>query len=268
MKRARLNTMFPMLPTQKIQSAVTLLAVLTLSVGCVSRAPSVEVAPGTQQPPQAPQTNDWNNINTGDQSLGYQDTGSLTAVLDERVLKDNFNVNTANLSYKFSFLGKSDTGAIRFSQGKSRISLNKLKPNQAGTVSLEIFEGATLRLKGERQNVTLRPGQNEMELTLRLMTPPPGNNSAPGPNNNPGNNVLPPNTQPQDTSLSINVTIEGNASPAPNSNVQPPVTPPQAQPPQTQPQPPQAQPQPGTPSQPWNGIGDRGNESWSIESLD
>ncbi len=267
MNRARHNTVsFNARTLHKpgIRMTLAALALMTVSVGCVSRAPSVEVAPGSQQVQQP--NSQWTNQGNADQS--FTDSGSLTAVLDERVLKDNFNVDTARLTYKFSFLGKTDSGAIRFSGGKSRISLNKLKPNQPGTVTLEISEGNVLRLKGERQGITLRPGQNEMELTLRLVSPPTGPgvtpNTNPGttPNTNPGTT---PNTQPLDTSLSINVGIESNVPP---SN-QPPVVP------QVQPQPPVApQTQPGTPSQPsqpsqpWNGIGDRGNETWSIQSLD
>ncbi|NDE13478.1 hypothetical protein EBZ80_00920 [bacterium] len=227
---------------------------MTVSTGCVSRAPGVEVAPGNQQV-QRPVGPGYTQ-NGGDQSDA--DTGSLTAVLDERVLKDNFNVDTAKLSYKFSFLGKTDSGAIRFNMGKSRVSLNKLKPNQPGTVTLEIYEGTALRLKGERQGVTLRPGQNEMELTLRLVSPPSNPGITPPPNTNP---VPAPNPQPIDTSLSINVGIEGTVPPSNQPSNQPPSNQPPADP----------QTQPGTPpqpSQPWNGIGDRGNETWSIQPLD
>jgi hypothetical protein len=239
-----------MLPTQRIPSAVAAMALgalFALSTGCVSRAPKVDIAPGSQPAPTAPGR--WNNQNDGDQTQGLGDSGSLTAVLDERVLKDNFNIDTAKLSYKFSFLGKTDSGAIRFSQGKSRISLRGLKPNQPGTVALEIYEGTALRLKGERPNITLRPGDNQMEMALRLVAPP----STPGtpPNTNPGVTPNTPGQPQQDTSLSINVGIEGSV-PTPQNNVQPPAAP-------------QLQPQP---SQPWNGIGDRGNETWSIESID
>jgi len=248
MNRARHNTVsFNALSLHKPAMRLSLLglAILTFSTGCVSRAPSVEVAPGNQQvqPPVGP----GYTQNGGDQS--YADTGSLTAVLDERTLKDNFNVDTSKLSYKFSFLGKTDSGAIRFNMGKSRVSLNKLKPNQPGTVTLEIYEGTALRLKGERQGVTLRPGQNEMELTLRLVSPPSNPGITPPPNTNPGTT---PNVQPIDTSLSINVGIEGNVPPG-NQPPADPLT------------------QPGTPpqpSQPLNGIGDRGNETWSIQPLD
>jgi hypothetical protein len=242
--------------------ALAALALLSISIGCVSQAPSVDVAPGSQQNPNASGTIPGNGF---DQTM---DTGSLSAVLDERQLKDQFNINTANLSYRFTYLGKSESGAIRFSGGKSRVSLSKLKPGQTGTVSLEISEGNVLRLKGEQANVTLRPGQNEMSLNLRSVAPlipgpgtnpgtGPGTNPGTGPGTNPGanNNGIAP---PQDTSLSINVTMDGNnPSPPAQPNVQPNVQP-NIQPNVT----PQIQPQA------WNGIGDRGNENWSIESVE
>ena len=241
--------------------ALAALALLSINIGCVSKAPSVDVAPGSQRNP--------NTIGTGPGSAFDQtmDTGSLSAVLDERMLKDQFNINTANLNYKFSYLGKSESGAIRFSAGKSRVSLSKLKPGQSGTVSLEISEGTTLRLKGEQTNVTLRPGQNEMSLNLRSVSPPnpgpganPGTNPGTNPGINPGTNPGTNNNGialPQDTSLSINVTMDGSNPPPAQPNVQPNAQP-NIQPnvtPQTQPQ-------------AWNGVGDRGNESWSIESIE
>jgi len=241
--------------------ALAALALLSINIGCVSKAPSVDVAPGSQRNPNATGTIPGNGF---DQTM---DTGSLSAVLDERMLKDQFNINTANLNYKFSYLGKSESGAIRFSSGKSRVSLSKLKSGQSGTVSLEISEGATLRLKGEQTNVTLRPGQNEMSLNLRSVsppTPPPGTNPGTGPGTNPGTNPGIINngiTPPQDTSLSINVTMDGATPPPAQPNVQPNAQPnvqPNIQPnvtPQTQPQ-------------AWNGVGDRGNENWSIESIE
>ena len=243
MKRERLTTISSLNLRLPI-SALAACTMLAVTFGCVSKAPSVDVAPGSQRNPNASGFNPGGNGGSGfDQSL---DTGSLTAVLDERILKAQFNVNTANLNYKFSYLGKSDSGAIRFSGGTSRLSLSKLKPGQAGTVTLEIYEATTLKLKGEQTNVALKPGQNELSLTLRLVnTTNPGTGPGTNPGTGPGTNNIGNTPTPQDTSLSIDVTLEGNTQPNTQPNIQP----------NTQPQ-------------TWSGVGDRGNENWNIESID
>lgn len=223
-----------------------LVAISGLAAACVSRAPTVDVAPGSQQNPQ----NQWNDFGSNtDPQFNQSDSGSIAATLYEASLKNDFNIDTANLSYRFSYLDKSDTGSVRFVNGTARIGLSGLKPNQEGTVTLEIYEGQTLRLKGERANVTLQPGQNNLSMSLQLIQPP----------QNPNGNSVPPQISPplnQDTSLSIQISIQGftPAPQQPQNNLQPDsnndTTPPQQSP------------------QSWDGISDIGNDDWSIDSID
>lgn len=230
-----------------IRSAM-ILSLAGIAPGCVSRAPTVDVPQGSQPNPQ----DTWNDFGSNvDPQLNQSGSGSIAATLYEASLKNDFNVDTANLNYRFSYLGKSDSGSVRFVNGSARIGLSGLQPNQSGTVILEIYEGQTLRLKGETANVSLQPGANNLSMTLRLVQPP----------QNPNGNAVPPQGQPPqnpDTSLSIQITIDG-----------------WSQPPQT-PQQPQNNVQPdginnnSSPQNPpsWDGISDMGNDDWSIDSID
>lgn len=227
-----------------IWKQLTVAIVTVITSACVSQAPTVDVPPGSQQNPQAPWTDFGSNT---DPQFNQGDSGSIAATLYEASLKNDFNIDTANLSYKFSYLDKSDTGSVRFINGTSRIGLSGLKSNQSGTVTLEIYEGQTLRLKGERTDVVLQPGQNDLSMSLRLIQPSPPQGQNNGLNQQQNN---PP--QNQETSLSIQISIEGwTPSPEQQNNTQP----------NNNNQAPQNPPS-------WDGISDIGNEDWGIESLD
>ena len=226
-----------------MRSAANIIAVTlaVLASACVARSPKVEVPDQSQRNNPVVPWSDQQGQNIGN------DRQTVSMSFNESDLKSKFNLNTANLSYKFSYLDRTENNTISFTGGRATITISRLKPNTPGTVSLEIYEGAVLKLKGEKQSFVLTPGQNTLQLELvRVGSPTPPQN-----NNNNGPNVLPPQ---QDTSLTINVTLEGTTP----DNVQPPQN--NVQPPQNNVQPPQ--------SNPWNGIGDRGNESWNIESIE
>lgn len=231
---------------RKTTNMLLAMTLATLATACVSRSPKVEVPDQSQR---TSPINPWNG-DQGQQPGNDRQTVSMT--FNESDLKTKFNLNTANLSYKFSFLDRTENNTISFTNGRATITISRLKPNTPGTVKLEIYEGAVLKLQGSKANYTLVPGQNTLQLELvRVGQPTP-----PGPNNN---NISPP-PAPQDTSLTINVTLEGESNNVvpPQDNIQPP--PNNVLPPQNNIQPPPQNNQ-------WNGIGDRGNENWDIESV-
>jgi hypothetical protein len=226
---------------------LTIAIIAFTSSACVSRSPKVEVPEQSQRNnPVVPWSDQQGQYNGNDRQ-----TVSMT--FSESDLRLKFNLNTTNLSYKFSYLDRTENNSITFTGGSATITISRLKPNTPGTVKLEIYEGSALKLQGMKENFTLTPGQNTLQLELlRVGSPtPPGNN-----------NINPNPQQPQDTSLTINVTLEDTA---PQNNVQPPQN--NVQPPQNNVQPPQNNVQPPQ-NNPWNGIGDRGNENWNIESIE
>lgn len=131
-------------------------------------------------------------------------TGSLPIVLDEAKLK-SYNVNTANLSYKFEYLDARRADALVFQNGTARLTFSNLQNGRKGDLKLDIYEGSEHRFAGVIKDLELRPGLNQAQLQLK----PVGSTGAAGdltidvsidvPNggNPPGpSNPLPPSPQP------------------------------------------------------------------------
>ena len=108
--------------------------------------------------------------------------------------------DTANMSYKLSYLTFSEQKTIKFEAGAAQIQAHGLPTGQTGTVSLDIYDGAVVKLHAEQANVMLTAGVNG---GIRLALAPPTGGS--GSINGNGSNGT--------TDLSIDVTLDnGNTS--------------------------------------------------------
>ena len=64
-------------------------------------------------------------------------------------------------------MGKTQTDKILFNAGKATLTFRDLAAGQPGTVTLDISEGATVKFRGSRDNVTLVSGQaNILSISL------------------------------------------------------------------------------------------------------
>jgi len=156
---------------------------------------------------------------------------------------EKYRIDLNNARYKFTYLEVAKEDALTFTNGTATITIPGLPPNREGTVSLEVLEGGTLKLRGSQPNVKLSATTaNNLSITLQ---PVDGSN----PN---------PIVVPMTTSVTILVRVEGDqgldpiATPIPSPGPQPIVTP--------IPTPVPIDPQLGS----WDGRTDRGNDRWTI----
>lgn len=145
--------------------------------------------------------------NPGNGTIGAG--AEVPVVLQEKELKPYVD-NTANLTYKFTFLAVALQDKIAFdAAGTAKIVAKGLPAGQPGSVVLEIYEGAVLKLRGAVDNVTLAAGSNN-NLNLKLAKVDGSVNPNPG---GTGGTV---------TDLTIDVTLDngtgGNGNPGSNGN--------------------------------------------------
>lgn len=188
-----------------------------------------------------------NGTQTSTPPAGLPQSASAAVVFSKSQFSPAYNL--ANLKYQFAYLGKTQNGDITFDAlGKATVTLKDLPAGQTGTVTLDVLEGTTPRMRGSKDNVTLKAGEaNQIDLRLTEI----GGSG-------------------QTTDLSIDVSFAGQNG---GGALPPPVTPPPG-PPVTPlpPQPPVAQPPtPPVPVLPttdpiagWDGKSNKGNSRWNI----
>ncbi len=181
---------------------VVIVAVVSAGLlsSCTREKRGIEVAPN-KQPATQPIASGAGNGTIG---VGAE----VPVVLQERELKAYVD-NTANLSYKFTYLAVTQQDKIAFdAAGTAKIVAKGLPAGQAGSVVLEIYEGAVLKLRGAVDNVTLTAGSNN-NLNLKLAKVDGNVNPNPG-----GTGTV--------TDLTIDVTLDngagGNGNPGSNGN--------------------------------------------------
>ena len=182
-----------------------------------------------------------NNTPIGGGDGAEQNEGTVATVLDEQTLKTNYAIDTSNLTYKFSYLNISQDGDIDFVDGKAQLVFRRLPVGRAGDLTLDLYEGSTLKLRGAKLNTTLTSGQNQLQLTMQEVDPDGSGNG-----NNGGGNT---------TDLIIDVILGdgGSTNPPPSGGGGGTPTP-------TPPPPPPSDELPAN----WDGKSHLGNSSWQI----
>ena len=127
---------------------------------CTSNAPRENVTIGQPKPVDA------NGKDGGGNGSQTQQQGSLPIQLEEAKLK-SYVVSTASLTYKVSFLERSENGDIKFESGVASINFDKLTPGKKGDLQLDILEGGVLKLQGIIKDLTLRSGVNQAAMSLK-----------------------------------------------------------------------------------------------------
>ena len=128
------------------------LAISQLSA-CV--APEAPPAPADRR---IPGSNDTGR--TGDS------TSRLPISLSERELR-SYNLDTASLSYKFSYMTVVREGAIVFTNEVAKIEIDKLPSGQTGDLKLDVLESGVVKLSGVLPAQKLVPGANQLRLVLK-----------------------------------------------------------------------------------------------------
>ena len=212
-----------------VKTAAMAIVCASVLSACTQGSKKVQVLPAQDAKPTVPAT----NTATDPIAVNGQTEGNAAIPLDQAKLAPYGD--TANMNYKFSYLTATQADKIAFdASGKAQITVKALPAGQSGTVSLEIYEGATLKLKGSQANVTLVAGQSNMVNNFKLS--PVDSNG----------NVNPNTGGPTNTDLSIDVSID-------NGNGNGVVTPPNGG--------------NGTTTDPladWDGKSFRGNSKWTI----
>lgn len=86
-----------------------------------------------------------------------------------RFAPKNIDINAQNLNYKFSYASVTKADGIKFdASGKATLVFPGLPSGVKSNLSLEIFEGTTLRLRGEIKDLTLTG--SSVKLPLQLQT--------------------------------------------------------------------------------------------------
>lgn len=204
------------------RSTYTLLALAFLATACTTRRASVEPQPTTTKRPADSGDGAGRSSDRPETPSDGSQGASLPVNLDEKAIQQ-FVDDTTKLSYKFSYATKQSEGDIQFTAGKAKLTLADLPTGVESDLTLDIYEGAVLRLKGEIKKLTLTAnmpavdlalqavgGGNVADLTLEVVigstggsgggTQPPGNggggnNPPPSGGNNPppsGGNNPPP----------------------------------------------------------------------------
>ncbi len=171
-------------------------ASLTLSA-CTRGQQNVQI-----EPAKKPETSGQQGGSNADQGQSVGDkSGAVGIVLNKQALQ-KYAINLDNLNYKFTYLDQKQENKITFdAAGKAQLKFTNLPSDTAGTVTLEVLEGTTVKLRGSVENVTLKKGENTtVALTLKEVDPNGGGNGN-------GNN----NT----TDLTIDVTLDNNTGGTP-----------------------------------------------------
>lgn len=231
-------------------NSIVLLMTASLALSaCTSRSPRpVQVEP---QPITKDSSKNPDIVGPGDAVDPNAETVSAsTEVRQADLVAANANIDLNNLKYKFSYLTKAQEDKITFdTAGKATITFRDLPAGTAGTVSLEILEGATVKFRGTAENVTLTAGQaNSLKIELKAVDG--GGGSNPGGGNN-------------TTDLTLEVTLGGTGGSNPNN-------PPPSNPnnPNNPPPPPSNPNLPDDPVANWDGKSNQGNAKWKIVPID
>jgi hypothetical protein len=208
--------------------------------GCTRSGPQVVQVESPQANPGESKEDKKPEINTTVLSNG---DGQAAVVLDERELKSAYAIDTANMTFKFEYLGKTQQGPITFVANKATLQFKDLPSEQSGTVKLELLEAGVVKLTASQENVTLKKGVPN-QISLKLVS------------------TANPITNPSTTDLSIDVTLD--EKPIPDTTPIKPVDP--VLPDPVKPDP--IQPDPADPIASWNGKEHKGNSRWSIISVD
>lgn len=208
---------------------------------CTGRSPrsvQIEPQPARSQPGvddgtagrRPPGPGDVTNPGSGDTPI------SVNVDLTKQYLTSKVaNLDLNNLTYKFAYLTKTQSDKILFdAAGKATLTFASLPANQAGTVSLEILEGTTVKLRGTADNVTLKVGQaNKIPLELKPVDAG-GSGGGGGGGGTTTDLVL---------EVSLGTSGGGQPTPAPTSG---------------------PSPAPSDPIASWDGLSNQGNSRWKI----
>jgi hypothetical protein len=144
--------------TTFITSALALTFMLS---GCSTRQRQIEIQ--KPQPSTTPPPNDEPEWRPSEET-----TASVVTEIPEDELVKYMDAN-AKLEFKFTYVGTEKTGPITFADGKARMEIRDLPINQNGTMVMQLFENAVLKLEGTKDNVTLRAGVNSESLSLKVV---------------------------------------------------------------------------------------------------
>jgi hypothetical protein len=225
---------------------------------CTSGRQPVEVEQGQQPTNNRSQdglAGDQNGNNGSNSSIDGRTT--LPLAITKKQLAP-YALDLANLSYKFSYLATNQADKITFdAAGKAQLQFKNLEAGKAGTLTLEILEGTTVKLRGVAENVTLTKGQNN-QVALTLKNVDAGNNGGSTDltiDVTLDDGILPPTTvTPPTTVVTPPTTVTPPTDPVvtPPTNVTPPTDPVVTTPPTVD------------PIAEWDGKSFRGNARWSI----
>ncbi len=171
-------------------------ASLTMSA-CTRSPQSVQIEPAKKPVQSSDQQGG------GDQGKSFGDrSGAVGIVLNKQALQQ-YAINLDNLSYKFKYLDKELSEKITFDAGgKASLKFKDLPSETSGTVSLEVLDGATVKLRGSVDNVVLKKGENTTVALVLKLVDDAGNG-----NGNGGGNGT--------TDLTIDVTLDDGAGTPP-----------------------------------------------------
>jgi hypothetical protein len=102
-------------------------------------------------------------------AAGKDDSPSVPVVLDEQQLKNAYSFDTSNMRYKFSYLTTQSEGDLKFENGKARLDFKNLQEGVKGDLTLTLLEGTTAKLRGEKKDLILAKGQNNIELLMKSL---------------------------------------------------------------------------------------------------
>jgi hypothetical protein len=154
---------------------LTALVVSTVMMGC-ERKPADILAPQPQNPngnvdPFKPDGNNGSANETID-NIGIY-------LAQEKFEK--FSVDINNLSYKFTYLSVTASDRITFVDKKAKITISNLPANKSGDLVFEILEGSTAKFRSVLKNLSLKPGQQTIQLNPEYIggggVTPPGETS-------------------------------------------------------------------------------------------
>ncbi len=108
--------------------------------------------------------------NGGDKNAGTGDSSNLpkTGNANLTVSFDNSKFGSFNMStvtYKFLFLGASAQGPVVFTNNVANIVLSNLPSNVSDDIRLEIYENNQFQMVGRAPKVTLKAGNNTVQIT-------------------------------------------------------------------------------------------------------
>lgn len=157
-----------------------------------------------------------------------KDKASAYGTLDTTRLKE-YTSNVDNLTFKFEYLTANISEKLPVTGNTATVSLKDLPAGQSGSVTFSILENGVVKLTSITPDITLIKGIDN-EIKLVELQPPGSGVVVPGVTNATINVVLPGTS----VTPSPSPTPTGSPSPVPTS---------------------------------WDGLADRGNEKWKIETV-